>query len=592
MRLPTAILLALITSWTAPSQTYTISTLAGGGAPGAGYSGDDGPATSAQLNSRWGVAVDSAGNLYIADTNNNRIRKVSGGIITTVAGNGTPGFSGDSGPATSIQLSAPSGVAVDSAGNLYIADTNNNRIRKVSGGIITTVAGNGTLGFSGDGGPATSAQLKEPYGVTVDSAGNLYIAEPYDNRIRKISGGIITTLAGNGTSGFSGDGGPATSAQLAFPVGIAVDTAGNLYIADGGFVRKVSGGIITTVAGGGIELGDGGPATRAKLGASGVAMDTAGNLYIADQGNERIRKVSGGIITTIAGKGTLGFSGDGGPATSAQLNVPVTVAMDTAGNVYIADYRNNRVRLLTRIVAPFINQNGVVPIYSPVTVIQAGSWVSIYGTDLANGTFLWNGDFPTSLGATSVTINSKPAYLWFVSPTQINLQAPDDTATGTVMVLVTSSLGTAQSTVILALQGPCFSLLGDGKNVAGEIATPNGEGAYGGGSYDLVGPSGAFSFKTRSVKAGETLVLYGVGFGPTTSAVPAGRLYSGSSPTSNPVTITIGGVQTNVAFSGITESGLYQFNLTVPPGTGSGDQPLQATVNGVPTPTGVVVSVQ
>jgi sugar lactone lactonase YvrE len=292
MRVPSAVAFALIASWTASSQTYTISTFAGGGSS----LGDNGPATSAQLSSPLGVAVDAAGNLYIADTNNNRIRKVSGGVITTVAGNGTAGFSGDSGPATSIQLNAPSGVAVDTAGNLYIADTNNNRVRKVSDGIITTVAGNGTLGFSGDGGSATSAQLKEPWGVAVDTAGNLYIAEPYSYRVRKVSGGIITTVAGNGTPG---------------------------------------------------------------------------------------------------------ISGDGGPATSAELNVPMCVVVDAAGSLYIADLRNNRVRRLTMTPVPFIYPNGIVPIYSSVPVIQAGSWVSIYGTDLANGTFLWNGSFPTSLALPS-----------------------------------------------------------------------------------------------------------------------------------------------------------------------------------------------
>jgi hypothetical protein len=215
--------------------------------------GDNGPATSAYLYDPGGVAVDSAGNVYIADGENNRLRKVSNGVITTVAGNGTPGFSGDNGPATSAQLHDPARVAVDSAGNLYIADNNNYRIRKVSNGAITTVAGNGTRGFSGDNIPATSAQFHDPFGVAVDSAGNLYIADSGNNRIRKVANGIITTVAGNGTPGFSGDNGPATSAQLNGPAGVAVDSAGNLYIADGGNnrIRKVSNGVITTVAGNG-----------------------------------------------------------------------------------------------------------------------------------------------------------------------------------------------------------------------------------------------------------------------------------------------------------------------------------------------------
>jgi uncharacterized protein (TIGR03437 family) len=187
---------------------------------------------------------------------------------------------------------------------------------------------------------------------------------------------------------------------------------------------------------------------------------------------------------------------------------------------------------------------------------------------------------------------NKQAYLWYVSPTQINLQVPDDTATGTVSVAVNTALGTATSTVTMAPYGPSFSLLGDGKHVAGQIATPNGTGAYDGGAYDLVGPSNTFSFVTRPVKAGETLTFYGVGFGPTTPNVPAGQIFAGSASTTSPLTITIGGIRASVVYSGITEAGLYQFNLTVPPNTGSGDQALQATVNGVRTQPGPVVAVQ
>ena len=327
---------------------YTISTVAGG--LGSGYSGDGGPATSAQLNQPYGaVAVDSVGNLYIGDQLNYRVREVSNGVITTVAGNGGWGFSGDSGPATSAQLD-PTGVAVDSAGNLYIADTGNDRVRKVSNGVITTVAGNGTPGFSGDNGPATSAQLFSPVGVAVDSVGNLYIADSVNNRIRKVSNGVITTVAGNGTQGFNGDG-PATSAELYDPAGVAVDFAGNLYIADerNNRIREVSNGVITTVAGNGTPgfSGDNGPATRAELyDPAGVAVDFAGNLYIADGRNNRIREVSNGLITTVAGNGTAGYSGDNGPATSAQLNFPSGVAVDSAGNVFITDEYNSSVRVL------------------------------------------------------------------------------------------------------------------------------------------------------------------------------------------------------------------------------------------------------
>ena len=342
----------------------TITTVAGGGAC---CYGDGGPAASASL--RWpiGMAIDSGGNLFIADTNDGRIRKVSGTTITTVAGPGsTCCFSGDGGPATSASFNDPQGVAVDSAGNLYIADTVNSRVRKISAGTITTVAGNGAYLYSGDGGPATNASLNNPYGVAVDTAGRLYIADTNNSVIRKVSGGTITTMAGNGTLGrpSGGAGGPATSAPLYWPFGVAVDSAGNLYIADEGNseIREVSGGTITTVAGGGPGFpfsGDGGPATSASLNLTyGVAIDSAGNLYIADSANQRVRKVTGGTITTIAGNGNEGYSGDGGPATSASLNQPWGVAVDSAGNVYIADSDNNRIRKVSGGTITTIAGNG------------------------------------------------------------------------------------------------------------------------------------------------------------------------------------------------------------------------------------------
>ncbi|HXB70989.1 MAG TPA: BACON domain-containing carbohydrate-binding protein [Candidatus Acidoferrales bacterium] len=344
-------------------QAYTIYTIAGNGTQSSSeistFGGDNGPATNAELDRPSGVAVDSGGNLYIADGFNNRIRKVSNGVITTVAGDGTSGFTGtplgDNGPATSAQLRSPQGVAVDSAGNLYIADFGDGKVRKVTNAVITTVAGNGTVGSSGDNGPATSAQLAGPAGVAVDSGGNLYIADFGDGRIRKVSNGVITTVAGNGTFGSSGDNGPATSAQLAGPQGVAVDSAGNLYITEIGYtpatrIRKVSNGVITTIAGDGTSgfSGDNGPATSAELNnPEGVAVDSAGNLFIADTVNHRIRKVSNGVITTVAGNGLGGFSGDNGPATSAELAGPYGVAVDSAGNLYIADTSNNRIRILT-----------------------------------------------------------------------------------------------------------------------------------------------------------------------------------------------------------------------------------------------------
>jgi sugar lactone lactonase YvrE/outer membrane lipoprotein-sorting protein len=334
------------------SSLAAVSRAAAGGEGMPGFSGDVTPAFVAYLDSPWGIAVDSAGNLYIADKGKHQIRKVTPeGIISMVAGSDTKGFSGDGGPATAARMYRPEGVAVDSKGNLYIADTGNNRIRKLTPeGIISTVAGNGISGYSGDGGPATAAQLSSPYGLAVDSKGNLYIADFADHRIRKVNtAGIISTIAGNGTRGNSGDGGTATAAQLTNPRGVAVDSAGNLHITGTNQIRKVTvAGIISTVAGGGTgDLSDGGSATTAKLSQpNGVAVDSADNLYIADTGNNRIRKVTpAGIISTVAGNGTVGYNGDGGHATMAQLYLPKAVAVDSAGNIYIAD--SNRIRKVT-----------------------------------------------------------------------------------------------------------------------------------------------------------------------------------------------------------------------------------------------------
>jgi len=262
---------------------YTITTIAGGGPPNGVAS------TSVGLSPAHGVAVDAAGNVYVAAQLQNRIYKAApDGTLTTVAGNGTSGVSGDNGPASSTQLNRPTGVALDGAGNLYIADSDNFRIRKVSGGIITTVVGNGGFGFSGDFGPAINAQISVPNGLAFDASDNLYFADSNNNRVRKVDvGGVITTVAGNGTNGFSGDNGLAANAQLNFPWGVAVDGSG-VYIGDGNNfrVRKVVTGVITTVAGNGIPccvLGDNGPAVSAQLGFVGnITADSAGNLYIAE----------------------------------------------------------------------------------------------------------------------------------------------------------------------------------------------------------------------------------------------------------------------------------------------------------------------
>ena len=347
----------LIYQWQLNGTNYNtngiITTLVGGPSPGS-Y-GDGGPATNASLNLPYGVAVDATGNVYIADATGSRIRKIdTNGIINTVAGNGTQGFSGDGGVATNANLNQPYGVAVDPAGNVYIADNGNKRVRKVdTNGVITTVAGTGGTGYSGDGGAATSATIGIDSGVAVDASGNLYIccnSIPTNYRVRKVdTNGIISTVAGNGSNGNTGDGGAATNAALSNPVGVAVDSSGNLFISSNYAIRKVNtNGIISTVAGTGTGgfSGDGGPATSATMwSATGIFVDTFGFIYIVDSTSYRIRQVdANGIITTIAGIGSSSPIGDGGYATNAAVYSPRGVTVDNVGNVLIADTSNYRIR--------------------------------------------------------------------------------------------------------------------------------------------------------------------------------------------------------------------------------------------------------
>ncbi len=369
---PRSLLVLALALWPAiaSAQAGTITTFAGSGLPDFGFAGDQGPATQAILIGPLGLAVGAFGDFFIAETSGNRIRRVgSSGIITTFVGTGIAGFNGDGGQANQAQLNGPRGILFDRAGNLLIAESSANRVRRIAtDGTISTIAGPGPIGsfvgpFGGDGGPATQANLNAPTDLALDSSGNIFFTDQRNRRVRKISpAGIITTVAGSGFGGSTGDGGPATDASFDTPVGLAVDAGGNLYISDATShrVRRVfAGGFTQTFAGTGVAdfTGDGGAATSAALNTpQGLTLDAAGNLYIADARNHRIRKVTPGLtISTIAGTGTPGFAGDDGPAVQAQLNFPAALTFDPAGNLFVADLQNRRVRKIALVGPPALS---------------------------------------------------------------------------------------------------------------------------------------------------------------------------------------------------------------------------------------------
>jgi uncharacterized protein (TIGR03437 family) len=575
---------------------FTISTFAGIGA--SGFTGDGGSATAANLAFPAAVALDSAGNLYIADASNSRVRKVdTNGTITTFAGTGDFGDFGDTNVATKAGMNRPYGLAFDKAGSLYIADTYNDAIRKVavSSGIMSTFAGNSMQGFGGDGGGATGALLDTPTALVVDAAGNLYIADTNNNRIRRVgTDGNISTFAGTGNAAANGDGGPATSAALNHPEGLAIDRAGNIYVADTANhrVRKISpDGTITTVAGNGSGgfAGDGGPPTQASLYyPKGLAVDaSSGNLYIADWLNSRIRVVTpDGNIYTVAGNGQYDYNGDGGPATGAALRFPWGLAVDAAGKVYIADDENSTIRVLTPVAPlvsaipsalPRIDASGVVSdaAFGGFSSVAPGSWIEIHGSNLANHARGWTvADFhgsqaPTSLDGTAVTIGGQAAFISYISPTQINAQVPSSVSLGPEDVQVTTAAGSSDAHTITVNQvqpgllAPASLKVGDKQYT--EALFPDGT------TFAL--PAGAVQGgAARPPRPGETIVLYGVGFGTVTPDPGAGNIVASDNSLIMPFQVFFGGTPAAVSYAGLAPGmiGLYQFNVVVPD-TASGD---------------------
>jgi uncharacterized protein (TIGR03437 family) len=553
------------------------------------------------------LTFDSAGNMYIAD--GTAIRKVSTtGIITTVAGGVSCCALGDGALATSANLSAPSGIAVDAAGNMYIADTGNGRVRKVSSsGIISTYAGGGSQVLaSPNTTQATFAILNRPNSLVLDPAGNLYFADAPNSAsgvVYKVSASGTLSIVAGGPSNFGppgyGDGGLATTASLSQPTGLALDAAGNLYIAVAAEkrVRKVTpGGMISTVAGSnsGGYSGDGGPANQAGLSFPyGVAVDSSGSLYISDQRDERIRMVApNGNISTIAGDGLQGFSGDGRAATNAMLNTPAGLAIK-ASVLYIADDQNNRVRTLTPSNVstggqPSIRSaNGVVTAsaFGGFSTIAPGTWIEIYGSNLATNRRSWGGaDFngataPTALDGTQVSVGGQSAFVAYISPGQVNAQVPSNVATGPQSVVVITAAGQSSPySVNVAAAEPglwapsSFSVNGQQYVVA----------QFTDGSY--VAPPGAIAgVNSRRAVPSDTIAIYGVGFGAVAPIIEAGQVVQQANTLTGSFQIKFGSTAASATYDGLAPNlvGLYQFNVVVPSIPSSDAVPVTFSLNGV-----------
>ena len=569
------VLTLLVTTSLLSNAQGIITTVAG---KGSALNPDGGPASNALLGKTNGVALDAAGNLYIGETYKG-LRKVNTqGIISTL-GSGM----------------GPFGVAVDTSGNIYVGDNSGNLVWKVTpSGTTTIFAGTRTSGFAGDGGPATKAWLNVPYGVAVDHSGNVYIADSENNRIRKVdTKGTITTVAGTGSRGFSGDGGPATNAQIYAPWGLAVDNSGNLFIADyqNGRVRKVdTNGIIATVAGNGSAVccsGEGGPAAKATIPlVESVAVDGVGNLYIGQGG--RVAKVdTSGTFRTIVGPG---FSNDDNiPATSAYLLDNAGIAVDSTGSIlYIATGAQNLVRKVTFASGPSISSAVNGASFRPPIV--PNSWATLQGSGLATATDTWanaiiNGKLPTTLDGVTVTVGGKPAYLNYISAGQINLVVPD-VPPGPQQVVVMNSAGTSSAfTANVTQYGPAF------------FAWPNNQVVATRQDFSWAVKNGTFAgTTTTAAKAGDTIILWGTGLGPTSPAAPAGVVTPNDQTYSTVTlpTVTVGGMSATVYGAALAPgfAGLYQIAIQVPTALGNGDWPVVATIGGVQSPTGLVLTVQ
>jgi uncharacterized protein (TIGR03437 family) len=578
------------------AQSPVINTFAGDGSTA--FSGDNGPAIEAGLNVPVAVATAASGVVYIGDQFNNRIRLVdTGGTITTIAGTGPASFSGDGGPATQATLNTPTGVFVQPQGTLLIADVGNSRIRQIGlNGVITTVAGNGGQGYSGDNGPAIDATFYNPVRAISDAAGNIYIADQSNHRVRMVdTTGTVTTIAGTGVQSFSGDGGPATSAALNNPTSVALDGAGNLYICDqfNQRIRKVdTTGIITTIAGTGAQgySGDGGLATNATLNyPGGMAIDSSGNIFFSDDSNFVVREIAPDqTITTVAGNGTAGFSGDGGPATSASLSGEFGLAIDPSGDLLIADSVNNRIRIVGKLspVTPYLTSASVTNSASYASGGSAGQLETVFGVhlsvNLSGVVSATTVPLPLTLAGSSITVNGVPAPILAVANVngseQINFQMPWEAANqSTAQVVVDNGVSSnAAVPVQLTTAQPGVFNIGAGDGSIEHL------------DYTVVSAA-------NPAQPGEYVIVYANGLGPVSPSLTDGAATPASplSYTNGAVTVTVGGISANVLFSGAAPYfvGLNQINMQVPANAASGPQNLIVSVDGVASNT-VIIEIQ
>ena len=576
VRLMPALLLA---AGLAPAQQYVISTVAG--VPQVqGFFGDGALATVAQLYKPQRVVLDSKGNYYISDYYTNAVRKVtaSSGTITTIAGNGLPGFAGDNDVATMAKISAVHGIAADSAGIVYISDTGNNRIRKIDAkGIITTFAGGAYFGFNGDGGAAAKADMAFPAGLALDSSGNLFVADYGNHTVRKItSAGIISTVAGTGVWGSAGDGGAANKATLQSPTSLALDAAGNIYIGDVGStsIRKVStDGSIKTVASG--------------VTAQSLTVDAAGNLYFVDGIQSVVQKLlPSGTILAIAGTGATGYTGDGGQATLAQLNQPAGLALDAGGNLFVADSNNQIIRQLKPVS---FSVGSVANAASGAQgAIAPGEIVTLFGAAIGPATLtqfsVASGFIGKQIAGTQIFFNGVAAPLIYVSANLVAAIAPYSLANAASADITVQYQGNTSATTTVPVVSAAPGIFTADSTGAGQAAAVNSD--------------GSLNSAAKPAKAGSFISLYITGDGQSNPGGTDGKLANATPypATALPVKATVGGVSAIVNYAGATPTavaGLTQLNVQIPVGTPAGSAvPVTVQVGNALAQTGVTVSVQ